>query len=113
MSLVHSATLDWGDLIQIAEPDALSHPAKQEMKMEKQMVQREVRLGSAANFETILTVRELRSPAGTVELKFETVFAGARDAQARQTKAQFFVDQDGLQSIQKALLSLVEQRQGS
>ena len=81
--------------------------------MEKQLVQREVRLGSASNFETILTVRELRSPAGTVELKFETVFAGAKDAQARQTKAQFFVDRDGLQSIQKALLSVVEQRQGS
>jgi len=113
MSLVHSATLDWGDLIQIADPDALSHPAKQEMKMEKQLVQREVRLGSASNFETILTVRELRSPAGTVELKFETVFAGAKDAQARQTKAQFFIDQDGLQSIQKALLSVVKQRQGS
>ena len=113
MSLVRSATLDWGDLIQIADPDALSHPANQEIKMEKQLVQREVRLGSAPNFETILTVRELRSPAGTVELKFETVFAGAKDAQARQTKAQFFVDQDGLHSIQKALLSLVEQRQGS
>ena len=106
MSLVHSAPLDWGDLIQIADPDTLSHPAKQEMKMEKQLVQREVRLGSAANFETILTVRELRSPAGTVELKFETVFAGAKDAQARQTKAQFFVDQDGLQSIQDALVSV-------
>ena len=113
MSLVHSATLDWGDLIQIADPDVLSNTAKQEMKMEKQLVQREVRLGSASNFETILTVRELRSLAGTVELKFETVFAGAKDAQARQTKAQFFVDQDGLQSIQKALLSLVEQRRGS
>lgn len=113
MSLVHYATLDWGDLIQIADPDVLSHPAKQEMKMEKQLVQHEVRLGSASNFETILTVRELRSPAGTVELKFETVFAGAKDAQARQTKAQFFIDQDGLQSIQKALLSVVEQRQGS
>jgi hypothetical protein len=35
MSLVHSATLDWGDLIQIADPDVLSHPAKQEMKMQK------------------------------------------------------------------------------
>ncbi len=113
MSLVHSAILDWGDLIQIADPDALSHPAKQEIKMDNQLLQREVRFGFASNFETILTVRELRSPAGTVELKFETVFAGAKDAQARQTKAQFFVDQDGLQSIQKALLSLVEQRQGS
>jgi hypothetical protein len=103
MSLVHSATLDWGDLIQIADPDALSHPAKQEMKMEKQFVQREVRLGSAANFETILTVRELRSPAGTVELKFETVFAGAKDARARQTKAQLFVSQRDLHNIRLAL----------
>lgn len=103
MSLVHSATLYWGDLIQIADPDVLSHPAKQEMKMEKQLVQREVRLGSASNFETILTVRELRSPAGTVELKFETVFAGAKDAQARQTKAQFFVTKRDVESIQRAL----------
>jgi hypothetical protein len=106
MSLVHSATLDWGDLIQIADPDVLSNTAKQEMKMEKQLVQREVRLGSASNFETILTVRELRSPAGTFELKFETAFAGAKDDQARQTKAQFFVGLDGLQSIQDALVSV-------
>ena len=103
MSLVHSAILDWGDLIQIADPDALSHQAKQEMKMEKQLVQREVRLASASNFETILTVRELSSPAGTVELKFETVFAGAKDAQSRQTKAQFFVTKRDFESIQRAL----------
>lgn len=106
MSLVRSATLDWGDLIQIADPDALSHPAKQEIKMEKQLVQREVRLGSASNFETILTVRELRSPAGTVELKFETVFAGAKDTQARQTKAQFFINQKELADIFAALKSV-------
>ena len=103
MSLVHSATLDWGDLIQIADPDALSHPAKQERKMEKQLVQREVRLGSASNFETFLTVRELRTPADTVELKFETAFAGAKDPQARQTKAQFFINRNDLKSIELAL----------
>lgn len=106
MSLVHSATLDWGDLIQIADPDGLSHPAKQEMKMEKQLVQREVRLGSASNFETILTVRELSTPAGTVELKFETIFAGAKDAQARQTKAQFFIDKSDLQNLRLLLSKL-------
>jgi hypothetical protein len=106
MSLVHSATLDWGDLIQIADPDALSHPAKQEMKMEKQLVQREVRLGSASNFETILTVRELRSPAGTVELKFETVFAGAKNATARQLKAQFFSSKLQLSVLHETLSSI-------
>ena len=99
MSLVHSAILDWGDLIQIADPDTLSHPAKQEMKMEKRFVQHTVCLGSASNFEIILTVRELSAPIETLELKFEAVFTSARDAQARQTKAQFFVDRYGLQRI--------------
>ena len=80
--------------------------------MEKQLVQREVRFGSTSNFETILTVRELGSPAGTVELKFETVFTGAKDAQARQTQAQFFVDRDSLQGIEKALLTVIEQSKG-
>jgi len=112
MSLVHSATLDRGDLIQIADPDVLSHPAKQEMKMEKQLVQREVRLGSASNFETILTVRELRSPAGTVELKFETVFAGAKDAQARQTKAQFFSSRQQLGVLHDTLSAIENSFQG-
>ena len=93
-------------MIQIADPDALSNSAKQEIEMDKQLFHREVRLGAGSDFETILTVRELCSPAGRVELKFETVFAGAKDAQARQTKAQFFVDRDGLQSIQDALISV-------
>jgi hypothetical protein len=29
--MVYSVALDWGDLIQIADPDALSNPAKQEI----------------------------------------------------------------------------------
>jgi len=106
MNMVHSAVLDWGDLIQIADPDALSNSAKQEIQMEKKLFHREVRLASASNFETFLTVRELSTPDDTVELKFETVFASAKDPQARQTKAQFFVDRDGLQSIQDALISI-------
>ncbi len=101
--MVHSAVLDWGDLIQIADPDALSNLAKQEIQMEKKLFRREVRLGAASNFETFLTVRELSAPADTVELKFETVFAGAKDSQARQTKAQFFVTTAELTKIGTAL----------
>jgi hypothetical protein len=104
--MVHSASLDWGDLIQIADPDALSNPAKQEIKMDKQLFHREVGLGSAPNFETFLTVRELSTPADTVELKFETVFAGAKDPQARQTKAQFFVAKSDLQNLRLLLSKL-------
>jgi len=108
MSMVHSAVLDWGDLIQIADPDALSNSAKQEIEMDKQLFHREVRLGSASNFETFLTVRELSTPADTVELKFETVFAGAKKPQARQTKAQFFINRNDLKSIELALTGLAE-----
>lgn len=79
--------------------------------MEKQLARQEIRIATTADFETILTVRELETPNNTVELKFETVFAGAKDSEARQNKAQFFVDRDDLQSIQKALLSLVDQCQ--
>jgi hypothetical protein len=100
-------------LIQLADPDTLSNPAKQEIDMEKQLARQEIRIATTTDFETILTVRELETPNNTVELKFETVFAGANDSEARQTKAQFFVDRDDLQSIQKSLLSVVEQRQGS
>ena len=76
------------------------------MKMETQLVHCEVRLGSAANLETILTVCELRSLDGGVELKFETVFAGAKDAQARQAMAQFFVERSDLQKINRLLEQL-------
>ena len=103
MSMAHSAALDWGDLIQIADPDTLSNPAKQEIEMNKQLFHREVRLGSASNFETFLTVLELSTPADMVELKFETVFTGAKDSQARQTKAQFFVTTAELTKIGTAL----------
>jgi hypothetical protein len=106
MSMVHSAVLDWGDLIQIADPDALSNSAKQEIEMDKQLFNREVRLGSASNFETFLTIRELRTPTDTVELKFETAFAGAKDPQGRQTKAQFFINRNDLKSIELALSGL-------
>ncbi len=107
MSVVHSVTLDWGDLIQIADPDVLSNPAKQEIEMDKQLFHREVRLESASNFETFLTVRELSTPADTVELKFETVFAGAKDPQARQTKAQVFISKNELARVVNVLTDLV------
>ena len=67
--------------------------------MEKQLARQEIRFTTTADFETILTVRELETPNNMVELKFETVFAGAKDPEARQTKAQFFVDRDDLKKF--------------
>ncbi len=99
-------TLGWGDLIQIADPDALLNPAKQEIEMNKQLSKHEVLISSAPNFETILTIRELKLTNDTIELKFDTVFAGAKDPKARQTKAQFFIDRDQLQKIHLAILDI-------
>ena len=95
-------------MIRLADPDVVSNTAKQEIEMNKQSFHREVRLGSASNFETVVTVRQLSTPADTVELKFETVFAGAKDPQARQTKAQFFINRTDLKSIELALSGVTE-----
>jgi len=92
MSMVRSVFQDWGDLIQIADPDASSNPAKQEINMVKQLAHREIRIATSADFDTILTVRELQIPNDMIELRFETVFAGAKDPEARQTKAQVFLE---------------------
>ena len=86
-------------MIQLADPYTLSNPAKEEIDMEKQLARQEIRIAATADFETILTVRELETPNNTVELKFETVFAGAKDPQARQSKAQFFIDRHQLKKI--------------
>ena len=94
-------------MIQIADPDVLLNPAKQEIEMEKQLSRQEVRIASTSNFETILTIRELKIPRNTIELKFDTVFVDAKDPQARQTKAQFFIDRKELLKIHSALSNLV------
>ncbi len=75
--------------------------------MEKQLSRQEVRIASTSNFETILTIRELKIPRNTIELKFDTVFVDAKDPQARQTKAQFFIDRKELLKIHSALSNLV------
>ena len=93
-------------MIQLADLDNLSNPAKQEIDMEKQLARQEIRIATTADFETILTVRELEMPNNKVELKFETVFAGAKDPGARQTKAQFFIDRDNLKKIHTTILGI-------
>ena len=80
--------------------------------MQKQPTQQELRLGSVANFETIVTIRQLASPSATVELKFEAVFAGAKSQRARQTKAQFFINPSDLNNLQLAIASLSSDTQG-
>jgi hypothetical protein len=56
-------------LIQLADHHILSNPAKQEIDMEKQLADREIRIATNADFETLLTIRELQTPNNTIELK--------------------------------------------
>ena len=99
-------------MIQLADPDALSNSAKQEIEMNKPVAFREVPIGFASNFETILSVRELQTPADTIELKFETLFANANDPNARQTKAQFFLNRKQLAEIQTVFSNIASSHRG-
>ncbi len=111
--MVRSAVKDEGELIQLAHHDVSSNLAKREIDMEKQLVQREIRITTNADFETILTIRELQGPIDTIELKFETVVAGANDPTGRQMKGRFFIDRAGLNDIQQALSQIAISEQGS
>lgn len=90
-------------MIQIADPDALSNSAKQEIEIKMQLNTQEIRIRSTADFETILTIQALQTPADTIGLTFETVFAGAKDPTAKQKQAQFFIKKEDLKNIQAAL----------
>jgi hypothetical protein len=69
----------------------------------------ELRFGSSPDFETILTIKTTPLQCAFVELKFETMFTKAKDAQARQVKVQFFLSKVELialgQKIQNAVVS--------
>ncbi len=104
--MVRSAVQDRGNLIRFADPDASSNPSKQEIEMKKQQADQEIKIAATADFETILTIRELQTPNDLIELKFETVFAGAKDPQSRQIKAQFFIETNQLHGIALALSNL-------
>jgi hypothetical protein len=102
-------------LIQIADPDTSSKTAKQEIKMHTKANPYHVHFGSASNFETILTLQQVDSPTGTTELKFETLFANAKDALARQTKARFYLTKNellGLRDNLDCLLNEIEKQLG-
>ena len=95
-------------MIHLADPDTLSNPAKKGIDMEKQLARQEIRIATTANFETILTIQELQTPSDTFELKFETVFACAKDTEARRTEASFFVKQEVLHNIEMACSNFLE-----
>jgi len=71
--------------------------------MKMQTHTRGLQIAATSDFETFLTIRKLTNPEGKIELKFETVFAHAKDPKAKQTKAQFFIDQDQAQEFIDAL----------
>ncbi len=71
--------------------------------MENKLISHKIQFCKTSNFETILTIRQIKKPINKVELKFETIFSGAKDPKATQTKAQFFVDIDELLHLRDIL----------
>jgi hypothetical protein len=70
---------------------------------------REISLSSSTNFETILTIRSVRAPSNTFELKFDTLFLNAKDPKARQRKASFFVQKAQLKELNSHITQLLSQ----
>lgn len=66
------------------------------------------RIGLATNHETIVTIKRGALDRDTIELRFETFFAGAKDPLARQIKAQFFLSEDQLFSLNQNIQSFLD-----
>ena len=74
-------------------------------------VVKEVKLGSSEKFQTIISIKEVQAPLGNVELRFETLFAKAKDPTARQKKAQFFLTHSELVELRDEITAFLLQTQ--
>lgn len=66
------------------------------------------RVGLTTNHETIVTIKRVALDCDTIELRFDTLFAGAKDPLARQVKAQFFLSEDHLFSLNQNIQSFLD-----
>ena len=76
----------------------------------------EIQFGSDPNHATYLSVKALALAPDTVEIRFETTFAKAKNPSARQTKSQHFMSATDLRLLRDqidALLSAQCQASGS
>lgn len=74
---------------------------------------KEVKIGSAAKFQTIISIKGGHAPHEVVELKFETLFGKAKDPLARQTKGQFFVSHRDLIALRDEITEFIKQSEQS
>ena len=83
------------------------------MTSSNQLIVKEVKIGSAATFQTIISIKGGHVPSGNVELKFETLFGKAKDPLARQTKGQFFVSHSDLIALRDEITQFIKQSERS
>lgn len=74
-----------------------------------QAIVKEVKIGSATTFQTIISIKGGHAPNANVELKFETLFGKAKDPLARQTKGQFFVSHSDLMALRDEITEFINQ----
>ena len=83
------------------------------MTTANQAIVKEVKIGSAATFQTIISIIGGQAPHKIVELKFETLFGKAKDPSARQTKGQFFVSSSDLVTLRDEITAFINQCESS
>jgi hypothetical protein len=67
----------------------------------------EIRFGSDPNHVTYVSLRPLAHAPDTVELRFETTFAKAKDPSARQTKGRHFMSTTDLRLLRDRIDALL------
>ena len=78
------------------------------MTTANQAIVKEVKIGSPATFQTIISIKGGHAPHGNVELRFETLFGKAKDPLARQTKGQFFVSHSDLIALRDEMTAFIK-----
>lgn len=67
----------------------------------------EIQFGADPNYATYVSLRPLATDPGTVEIRFETTFAKAKDSSSRQVKGQHFVGKADLRALRDQINELL------
>jgi hypothetical protein len=67
----------------------------------------ETQFGADPTYATYVSLRPLATDPGTIEIRFETTFAKAKDPSYRQTKGQHFISKADLQLLRDQINGLL------
>jgi hypothetical protein len=67
----------------------------------------EIQFGADPNYATYVSLRPLATDRGTIEIRFSTTFAKAKDSSCRQVKGQHFIGKADLRALRDQISELL------